>query len=147
MAIAISQSPQKIQCKLLLCVCVCMFILSIVIHLKTIHTNHTSSVTTKYHINVCMVWYYRNIFLFIFFYFIIFIFNYYYTVDGQWSTWSTPSSCSVSCGDGHETLTRTCNNPPPSHGGHTCDGHSSKTQICHEQPCPGNISLKRLLII
>jgi len=49
-------------------------------------------------------------------------------VNGGWSSWS---SCSVSCGGG--TQTRTCNNPPPSCNGNSCQGVSSQT--CNTQPC------------
>ncbi|XP_052787344.1 coadhesin-like [Mya arenaria] len=50
-------------------------------------------------------------------------------VDGHWSTWST-STCTVTCGTGLATSTRTCTNPAPSHGGQTCPGSSIRHSYC-----------------
>jgi len=57
-------------------------------------------------------------------------------VNGGWSAWS---ACSAPCGGG--TQTRTCTNPPPSCGGATCSGPSSRA--CNTQPCctPNNGNL------
>lgn len=57
------------------------------------------------------------------------------TVDGQWSSWSSYSACSVTCGVGHVISRRACNNPPPFHGGHNCVGSSVKTATCHKMSC------------
>ena len=65
-------------------------------------------------------------------------------VDGQWSDWSVPSTCSVTCGTGTRTKTRTCDNPAPAHGGAQCIGSSDETEACQEVDCPG---LCRLIII
>ncbi len=55
-------------------------------------------------------------------------------VDGHWSSWVW-SSCSVSCGGGTQTATRTCTNPAPSCGGSDCSGASSTSQSCNTQSC------------
>ncbi|XP_078353505.1 matrilin-1-like isoform X1 [Oculina patagonica] len=58
-------------------------------------------------------------------------------VDGGYTNW-TASECSVTCGGGIQTLTRTCTNPPPSNGGRNCSelGPAEKTVSCNEQKCP-----------
>ncbi|KAI8502229.1 hypothetical protein Bbelb_198170 [Branchiostoma belcheri] len=63
-------------------------------------------------------------------------------VDGGWSDW-VDGTCSVSCGHGLMTQTRTCNNPEPAHGGEECtraDGTSGLTDeravYCNEGVCP-----------
>ena len=57
-------------------------------------------------------------------------------VDGDYTEWSA-SECSVTCGVGTKTLTRTCTNPPPSNGGKDCSdlGPAQETETCHEQAC------------
>ncbi|KAM9416640.1 semaphorin-5A-like [Salvelinus alpinus] len=57
-------------------------------------------------------------------------------VDGSWSCWSGWSMCSVTCGGGHYTRTRTCNNPPPAHGGDICLGLHTEEALCNIQSCP-----------
>ncbi|XP_031561318.1 hemicentin-1-like [Actinia tenebrosa] len=56
-------------------------------------------------------------------------------VNGGWSAYSAYSKCTKSCGGGTQTRTRTCTNPPPSHGGANCVGPSSETQACNSQAC------------
>nr|SSC14284.1 Complement Factor Properdin [Channa striata] len=58
-------------------------------------------------------------------------------VDGSWGAWSPPGPCSVTCGEGLQMSTRTCNNPVPKYGGRFCEGPSAKTHVC-QSPCPGN---------
>jgi Thrombospondin type 1 domain len=55
-------------------------------------------------------------------------------VNGGWSAWGG-GSCSVSCGGGTMTQTRTCNNPVPSGGGANCVGSSTQTISCNTQSC------------
>ena len=47
------------------------------------------------------------------------------------------SKCSVSCGGGVKTFTRTCTNPPPANGGKNCDelGPAIKNVSCNKQEC------------
>ncbi|XP_078664782.1 mucin-like protein [Branchiostoma floridae x Branchiostoma belcheri] len=64
-------------------------------------------------------------------------------VHGGWSDW-VDSACSVTCGGGTLTRTRTCDNPAPAHMGDQClfednatRGLSeSKTVACNEDACP-----------
>uniref|UniRef100_A0A7M5UUX8 Hemicentin-1 n=1 Tax=Clytia hemisphaerica TaxID=252671 RepID=A0A7M5UUX8_9CNID len=58
-------------------------------------------------------------------------------VNGGLSEWSTPSSCSVTCGEGEATQTRTCTNPAPAHGGNDCEGDRKRTVKCNAPKlCP-----------
>ncbi|KAI8502779.1 hypothetical protein Bbelb_194810 [Branchiostoma belcheri] len=58
-------------------------------------------------------------------------------VDGSWSSWSSYSTCSVSCGLGLQTRTRTCSNPYPQYNGAVCDGSPTETVLCDtEVTCP-----------
>ncbi|XP_041349175.1 hemicentin-1-like [Gigantopelta aegis] len=64
-------------------------------------------------------------------------------VDGQWSEfgeWSPYTECSVSCGGGAQsrTRTRTCSAPKPQYGGADCVGEAIEgdERECNTQPCP-----------
>ncbi|XP_071082134.1 coadhesin-like isoform X3 [Haliotis cracherodii] len=64
-------------------------------------------------------------------------------VDGGWSTysmWSPYSACSVSCGGGSQSRSRTrsCTNPTPAYGGSQCAGEATDTysRDCNTHPCP-----------
>ncbi len=61
-----------------------------------------------------------------------------YILDGNWSSWSPWSSCSLTCGGGNQTQTRTCTNPSPSNGGLNCSTTNTETAIqeCNIQLCP-----------
>uniref|UniRef100_A0A7M5TWK8 Uncharacterized protein n=1 Tax=Clytia hemisphaerica TaxID=252671 RepID=A0A7M5TWK8_9CNID len=64
-------------------------------------------------------------------------------VNGGLSEWSTPSSCSVTCGEGEATQTRTCTNPAPAHGGNDCEGDRKRTVKCNAPklcPVDGGVS-------
>lgn len=65
-------------------------------------------------------------------------------IDGGYSQWSNYSECSVSCGDGFRTRTRTCTSPVPQYGGRNCShlGDTQQTQQCFVKICPvdGNYS-------
>ena len=58
-------------------------------------------------------------------------------IDGNYTEWSKWSDCSVTCGGGKQTRSRTCTNPHPKHGGKNCDelGPASETQECNPDPC------------
>ncbi len=55
--------------------------------------------------------------------------------DGGWSEWSVWDLCTLTCGGGIQTHTRTCSNPTPEHGGQECQGNDSEAQSCNEDPC------------
>nr|XP_022332685.1 coadhesin-like isoform X2 [Crassostrea virginica] len=57
-------------------------------------------------------------------------------INGGWSHWSTFSHCSVTCGGGNSIRSRTCTNPSPAHGGHSCHGDPIQTTTCRNTPCP-----------
>lgn len=57
-------------------------------------------------------------------------------VDGGWSGWSAFGHCSVTCGNGYKTRTRSCSNPAPAHDGADCHGDALNTHICREHHCP-----------
>ncbi|XP_046331621.2 uncharacterized protein LOC124114874 isoform X1 [Haliotis rufescens] len=62
-------------------------------------------------------------------------------VDGNWTEWTdTVGVCSVSCGGGSKTISRTraCTNPAPSNGGADCVGSPSDqyTESCSTNGCP-----------
>ena len=58
-------------------------------------------------------------------------------VDGDWSTWTAWSSCSVSCGGGYRERTRTCDKPAPADNGLYCEGYAVDIEECNEQKCNG----------
>lgn len=58
-------------------------------------------------------------------------------LDGGWSVWSAWSTCTVSCGGGTQTRSRSCSEPVPVNGGAECVGHDTESQPCSSQDCPG----------
>ncbi|KAI8497501.1 hypothetical protein Bbelb_248070 [Branchiostoma belcheri] len=54
-----------------------------------------------------------------------------YPVDGNWSDWGSWSSCSVTCGEGMWTRSRTCTNPAPANGGADCVGQAQESGTCN----------------
>ncbi|KAL3854246.1 hypothetical protein ACJMK2_013520, partial [Sinanodonta woodiana] len=62
-------------------------------------------------------------------------------IDGGWSDYHTVTDCSTTCGDGVQTLKRTCSNPAPSHNGKVCEGMDTMIQDCHRAECPFDIHL------
>ena len=57
-------------------------------------------------------------------------------LDGEWSDWSEWDNCTLDCGGGNQTRTRTCTNPEPQFNGTDCGADDSETQVCNDQPCP-----------
>jgi hypothetical protein len=57
------------------------------------------------------------------------------TVNGGWSAWGAYGNCSVSCGGGTQSHTRSCNNPSRAYGGVNCSGSTSESQSCNTQSC------------
>lgn len=59
-------------------------------------------------------------------------------VDGNYSEWSEFQACSVTCGKGIQSRSRSCINPPPQHGGKNCSafGPLVETKECNLRECP-----------
>ncbi|CAF4459890.1 unnamed protein product, partial [Rotaria sp. Silwood2] len=51
-------------------------------------------------------------------------------IDGQWTTWSSRSPCSATCGTGFTVRTRTCTQIVPTFGGVSCPGSSLLYETC-----------------
>ena len=56
-------------------------------------------------------------------------------VNGGLSQWSVWGVCTVKCGGGEHTRSRTCTEPAPSHGGASCTGFLHESQACNIQAC------------
>ena len=63
-----------------------------------------------------------------------------FAVHCVWNDW-TMGDCSVTCGEGTRTNTRT-QNETAQFGGDECDGSTSAIENCKEQECPGRNCLK-----
>lgn len=57
-------------------------------------------------------------------------------VDGEWSSWSPWSVCSVSCGGGITRRYRQCSDPAPANNGDDCKGSALEVESCYTDPCP-----------
>lgn len=57
-------------------------------------------------------------------------------IDGGYTQWSEYGPCSVTCGKGTKTRTRSCTNPPPSNGGKPCSEPASEYTQCDSGACP-----------
>ncbi|XP_060565047.1 hemicentin-1-like [Ruditapes philippinarum] len=55
--------------------------------------------------------------------------------NGGWSDWGVWATCSVTCGTGVLSRSRTCSNPRPSSTGSLCDGNSIQVTSCSLPPC------------
>lgn len=55
--------------------------------------------------------------------------------DGGWSSWEEWSSCSVSCGVGVHSRSRSCTNPAPLGGGKDCSGNNIESSTCDAGIC------------
>ncbi|OWF44661.1 SCO-spondin-like [Mizuhopecten yessoensis] len=56
-------------------------------------------------------------------------------IDGEWTSWASWGTCTVTCGGGTSTRTRTCTNPSPQYGGANCPSTGSDTMDCNTQVC------------
>lgn len=54
------------------------------------------------------------------------------SVDSGWTEFGPYGHCSVSCGEGTRSRSRTCKN----HGGVNCVGSATETTSCHLSACP-----------
>lgn len=65
------------------------------------------------------------------------------SVNGNYTSWTSWSECSVSCGNGTKSRQRDCANPAPKYGGKDCSslGASDELQVCLRDPCPRMLSL------
>ncbi|KAL4221889.1 Thrombospondin type 1 repeat-containing protein [Mactra antiquata] len=59
--------------------------------------------------------------------------------NGNWSVWSSWSSCSLTCGYGLKSRQRRCDNPKPSVLGAYCIGSSEETNNCIVEDCSENV--------
>eukprot|EP00795_Rhopilema_esculentum_P003194 gene3194-1508_t len=62
-------------------------------------------------------------------------------VNGGWCAWVPSTPCSVSCGYGQQTLSRSCTCPRPSNGGSQCTGPNVSQQPCYQGNCPTQSSI------
>ena len=58
-------------------------------------------------------------------------------VDGGWSKWSNWGKCSVSCGVGLQSRSRSCTNPAPHNAGRHCIGQNFDVKLCYLHLCLG----------
>ncbi|XP_052284771.1 SCO-spondin-like isoform X2 [Dreissena polymorpha] len=57
-------------------------------------------------------------------------------VDGNWSEWTSWSTCSVTCGNGDQSRNRTCLFEQGKPRGHDCVGHGLQNGSCTRGNCP-----------
>ncbi|XP_048579836.1 uncharacterized protein LOC116619170 isoform X2 [Nematostella vectensis] len=59
-------------------------------------------------------------------------------INGRFGQWSDYSKCSVSCGHGNKTRTRSCDSPSPAYGGSNCSGFFVQAISCFVSHCPAH---------
>ena len=57
-------------------------------------------------------------------------------VDGGFTVWSNWDACTLTCGTGSQTRTRSCSNPVPEYCGQDCIGDVSEINDCNTDNCP-----------
>ena len=62
---------------------------------------------------------------------------YFIIVDGNWGDWSNWDACSVTCGSGSKSRSRSCDNPAPVLGGNDCAGDAVDQASCDQGVCSG----------
>jgi len=58
-----------------------------------------------------------------------------FPVDGKWGVWTGWSKCSVTCGSGTISRSRTCTEPK--YRGKPCVGSNNEDKSCDTGNCPG----------
>ena len=58
-------------------------------------------------------------------------------VNGNWGVWGAWSTCSMTCGSGTLTRSRSCDNPAPANGGLHCPEDKYDTAQCVKTTCQG----------
>lgn len=67
------------------------------------------------------------------------------SVNGGFSEWSSWSKCNTTCGNGVQTRSRLCSNPPPRNGGKECVGPYEENLACAGFQCNGKLSVSGIL--
>ncbi|XP_052285147.1 SCO-spondin-like isoform X5 [Dreissena polymorpha] len=57
-------------------------------------------------------------------------------VDGVWHSWTTWSTCTVTCGNGTSSRDRVCDFPDNTPHGRNCTGSNSDARSCNAELCP-----------
>ncbi|XP_056009293.1 properdin-like [Ostrea edulis] len=57
-------------------------------------------------------------------------------VNGSWSMWNEWSVCAPMQCVTNRTRSRSCDSPPPSHGGNNCEGKDQERESCEHLICP-----------
>ncbi|KAL4222773.1 brain-specific angiogenesis inhibitor [Mactra antiquata] len=65
--------------------------------------------------------------------------------DGGWSDWGTWSVCSLTCGGGIHSRSRTCSNPVPSERGQYCNGDPFEVKTCTGNICPETLVTQNII--
>ena len=71
--------------------------------------------------------------------FALFLIEFLTLVDCVWGKFSEWGKCSVTCGDGKRSRTRTISTEA-SWGGAQCNGKATEEKPCKERECPGGYS-------
>ena len=56
-------------------------------------------------------------------------------IHGGFSNWGPFGACSKTCGTGHKSRERACNNPAPQFGGNNCVGNLQELVDCKDKNC------------
>ncbi|XP_068697131.1 A disintegrin and metalloproteinase with thrombospondin motifs adt-1-like [Montipora foliosa] len=56
-------------------------------------------------------------------------------VNGNWTSWSSWTPCTKTCGLSYRKRSRSCTNPRPQYGGNGCDGTNEEVGRCTRQAC------------
>ena len=66
---------------------------------------------------------------------------FFFLAPGGYTEWENWSACSVTCGAGKKSRSRSCTNPSPVGDGATCLeqnlGEATEEQPCNDGTCPG----------